>query len=258
MPFWLALHLRYFLKKLPPPECFRRELTEFEKICNGEGHIGHILSLVYKKLIGTRRGTTPDFIKKWARDLEIELTEQQISKLLALTHKSSMCCNVQETGYKIITRWYRTPRILKKMFPQQSNVCWRCGEMEGTILHIFWNCSRIRGFWSRVREITQQIVEIELEDSPALFLLQLSDMPVRTYRKHLLAHLINAARACIPLLWKSTSPPTIGMWFGKINSIKYMEDLTADRIRNRRVPWRHSKSCDGQREQPIEAHRTPW
>lgn len=45
--------------------------------------------------------------------------------------------------------------------------------------------------------------------------------------KHFTCHLVNAARACIPALWKQTTPATMSLWLRKIQAIMRLEDLTA-------------------------------
>lgn len=66
-----------------------------------------------------------------------------LQRKLFFADKSSLCSRYQETTYKIVSRWYRTPSILTKWFLKQSDRCWRCGSCVGTLLHIFWECP----FW---------------------------------------------------------------------------------------------------------------
>lgn len=39
--------------------------------------------------------------------------------------------------------------------------------------------------------------------------------------------LLNNAKACIPLHWRDTDPPTKALWFDKFNNLQDMEELTA-------------------------------
>lgn len=39
-------------------------------------------------------------------------------------------------------------------------------------------------------------------------------------------HLINAARACIPALWKQECLSSVALWIRRVEDIKLMEDLT--------------------------------
>lgn len=177
---------------------------------------------------------------KWIRDLEIEDSEETRTCICRATHGSSISSYIQEAGYKITSRWYRTPRVLSKIFPGTSDRCWRCGREEGTLLHIFWGCVKIRSFWRIVREVCQNITGMNISLSPAFFLLHVSSIPWMTYKNSALIHLVNAARVCIPPTWKSPVPPSGCMWIQRVNILYRMEELVAIK------------------EERIDAHREIW
>lgn len=118
-----------------------------------------------------------------------------------------------------------TPSRLKKCFPESSGLCWRCEEEEGTLIHVFWTCPKIQPFWGEVRRITQKFTEYIVPEDPAFFLLHLSSVPIKTYKKSLVRHLLNAAKGCIPIFWKQTLPPPIKLWLHRVEEIRRMEDL---------------------------------
>lgn len=109
--------------------------------------------------------------------------------------KTATCTKLQETNYKMISQWYRTPEILQKRFPNTLSECWRCQREQETLLHVFWSCPRVEKFWKEVREIIQKFSEVEILKDPALFLLHLSEIPRKTYRNSILCNLVNAAKA---------------------------------------------------------------
>lgn len=94
--------------------------------------------------------TDSPFLAKWERDLQTTFTTQQKEHIPLFAHKSSLCSKYQEISYKFTTRWYRTPSVLAKIFPNQSDRCWRCEQQAGTILHIFWECPKLQTFWQPV------------------------------------------------------------------------------------------------------------
>lgn len=53
----------------------------------------------------------------------------------------------------------------------------------------------------------------------------MSHISEKTYKKSIIRHLLDAAKACIPLTWKTLTPPTIGMWLRKVKEINKLEDL---------------------------------
>lgn len=105
------------------------------------------------------------------------------------------------------------------------DLCWRCRADKGTLIHIFWSCPKLTHFWRVERETVQQFTDRTITDDPAFFLLHASNIPDRIYKKSVIRHLLDAAKACIPLHWKSTLPPTIDLWLQKVEEIKKMEDL---------------------------------
>lgn len=89
------------------------------------------------------------------------------------------------------------------------------------MLHIFWSCQKLEEFWSKVRDIIGQLTD--LGSDPARYLLHLSDLSKCKYRNSMIIHLLNAAKACVPALWKQESPPLISLWLKKIADIHAME-----------------------------------
>lgn len=150
-----------------------------------------------------------------------------MEKILLLAHKSSIANHYQESGYKIVTRWYRVPYLLHKIDQTISDKCWRCNAEVGTINHIFWTCPVLRPFWEGVTTTIQSLTSVELKVNPAACLLHLTERPIRKYKKTLTMQLLNAVRACIPALWQQSIPPTKVLWYSKINCILRMEELTA-------------------------------
>lgn len=51
---------------------------------------------------------------------------------------------------------------------------------------------------------------------------------IKRYKNSLLKHLLNAVKACIPAIWKKSSPPTIANWLDRPSDIQLMEQLMAD------------------------------
>lgn len=128
----------------------------------------------------------------------------------------------QKTNYKIVTRWYNTPTKLQKNFPSTSDRCWRCQGDRGTIL---WTCPSLEHFWKTIQHIIQKFTKRPILTDPAFFLLHASNISRKTYKKSLIRHLLDAAKSCIPLCWKSTQSPTISLWLRRVEDIEKMEAL---------------------------------
>lgn len=62
------------------------------------------------------------------------------------------------------------------MFPQVPNTCCHCGESEGTLLHIFWNCWKLDTFWDEVENTFKALTGVTLNKILASYLL--NDTPL--------------------------------------------------------------------------------
>ena len=187
----------------------------------------HSLSQMYSIWVDLEAPKKLPYIQAWERELGVKFSETQKTKIFNFVHKASLATRYQEGGYKILTRWYKTPVVLKRIFPETSDRCWRCGEEEGTMLHVFWTCPKLKDFWKMVRDTIKDVLDIELGVNPATYLLLDLPMAMTKFKKSLLRHFLTAARACVPILWKSTSSPTRQQWIGRISEIQQMEKLTA-------------------------------
>lgn len=116
------------------------------------------LSLMYSGLMEDRELGESGFINKCERDMGVTFMAMQKKIVMYWAHKSSMSCKYQEIGYKLLTRWYCTPTRPHVMYPQ---VCWRCGEGEGTLLHVniweivqdsIWKMSVFASFSTHAKE----------------------------------------------------------------------------------------------------------
>lgn len=171
LDFLRALQLKHFLKTLPPPENFDRTLTTYEIYCSGEGVLPHTLSATYQLLITSPENYQIPTLRTWERDMQCNFTSRQKQNILYFTFKSSICTKMQETNYKLVTRWYNTPDKLQKIFPSSSGICWRCGEEQGMIIHVFWTCRRLEQFWKSIQQTIQKFTERQVVADPGLFLL---------------------------------------------------------------------------------------
>lgn len=113
------------------------------------------------------------------------------------------------------------------------------------MLHIFWDCPEIKPYWQEVARTIGHLTGVVFEGDPGACLLHLSRRPIKKYKASLTIQLLNAAKACIPLCWRSESPPTKTQWYAKVNKIRNMEDLTAtlygreEAFRETWQPWQH-------------------
>lgn len=161
----------------------------------------------------------------WERDLQSSIPEEEWEQINKFIHRGSLNVAVQENCYKVRTRWYRTPSLLRTLYSSASKLCWRCDREEGTMLHIWWSCDYPTSFWTEVHKIIMKVTSLPLNFSPAQYLLHYTTLSRREYFWSLAMHMVNAARMCIPVHWRSSKAPTIQEWYVRLNKIEEIEEL---------------------------------
>lgn len=139
----------------------------------------------------------------WPRRGNLYVNLSRSGRLQA-SYKGILNASLMEAGIKVLKRWYLVPACLARMYPTASAECFRGFSLRGTILHIWWECLRIRNIWNKVfcmfckltgAPIAQQVHVALLNDSP-----QGLSRPMRR-----LVHFVLAAKVTIARSWKSTS-----------------------------------------------------
>lgn len=156
----------------------------------------------------------PTYMRVWSEDFHF-------------THKSTISCYAQEKNFKLMSRWYRDPSSLRRIFPSTPANCWRCGLAEGTYEHIWWECSRIQPFWSQVFTVYNTIYNASLLPSPEVALLSVLPGSIASQKKSLLCFLLSAAKQLIPLFYKWDIPPSLALWVSTVNDMMWMEEMLA-------------------------------
>lgn len=157
----------------------------------------------------------------------VDISESDWSTCLYFTHKSFISGYAQEKNYKVLSRWYRDPMTLHKMFPTASKACWRCGDPLGTYVHVWWECPNVTPFWDKIFTIYNDLYDLNLSPSPEIALLALLRGPRKKYRSLLLCYFLSAARQMVPLYWKQNKTPQISTWISCMNNIVSAEELLA-------------------------------
>lgn len=141
---WLtSLHLTTFTKHLFGSSQIHRPLTEFEHISSLQELPRHLLSHIYSLIQALTQNDLPTYTRMWSADLGKTISRAEWQTAFHFAHKSSISCYSQEKNFKVMSRWYRDPATLQKIFPSTPSTCWRCSTATGSYLHVWWECDRI-------------------------------------------------------------------------------------------------------------------
>lgn len=181
IPHWKYMQIRHYLTRRESALKWTRTPMTLENLCTKKSPQRHHISILYTSLFEDITYFSSISCQTWEQDLNIKLTENDWENIYSNAHKGSLNVATQECGYKIITRWYRTPTSLNTFSPQISDRCWRCKQEEGSMLHIWWACPEIQKFWKMVHETTTSITSDNLRFTPAQYLLHHNMIPKKQY-----------------------------------------------------------------------------
>ena len=109
---------------------------------------------------------------KWAKDMNRNLTEEDIDMANKYMRKCSTSLAIREIQMKTTMRYHLTSVRMVKINKTGNNQCWRgCGE-RGTVLHFWWECELVQPLWKTVWRFLKELT-IDLPYDPAIALLRI-------------------------------------------------------------------------------------
>lgn len=81
--------------------------------------------------------------------------------------------DTQERNFKLLSRWYRIPVNLHRIFLSQSELCWCCRLSMGDFLHVWWACPPINKLWERIINLYNIVTGESVHNSAEVTLLSL-------------------------------------------------------------------------------------
>ena len=73
--------------------------------------------------------------------------------------------------FKIINRIYWTPSRLFRVGLSESPKCWKCQDMDGSLVHMLWGCPNVQSYWSSIKDKLKGIIGFDIPFCPRLFIL---------------------------------------------------------------------------------------
>uniref|UniRef100_A0A803SLF5 Reverse transcriptase domain-containing protein n=1 Tax=Anolis carolinensis TaxID=28377 RepID=A0A803SLF5_ANOCA len=206
-------------------EGFMAKNSEWEKILESENKL---ITKIYKKLL--EWSTEPELVKscmtQWARDIGRPINFEEWEKIWKKNIKLTYATDLKENQYKMVYRWYITPKKLGLINKDINTKCWKCQDHEGNFYHMWWSCTKTKRYWIGIHKECEKIMKMKLKMSPELYLLGLTNRMLNKNEEKILNYLVIGARIVFAKIWRSSQIPTTDQWTTKIREIKNMDRLT--------------------------------
>ena len=168
------------------------------------------ISQIYDDICCLRSEPVNTLKARWEEDLGEEITEDVWDAILLRVHGSSICARHALIQFKLLHRIYYTKARLSKIYDNVSAECDRCHQSPADLMHTFWLCPSIHGYWTEVFRTLSGIVGQEVEPTPfgALFGVFPLLPSLTKLEKDVLAFITLLARRLILMNWKSPTSPS--------------------------------------------------
>lgn len=132
------------------------------------------ISIIYSSL-ATNSNKLPHMLA-WERDLQNHWELEDWNRFPSRSFKGISKISLIEANLKVLTRWYLFPTRLANMFPSSSPQCFRGCHLLDSMLHVWWKCLKIRGFWNKIFYLIHKVTSHLIPKSPSLALLNFPNL----------------------------------------------------------------------------------
>lgn len=166
LSWWPLLQIKSIYNQDPKSQGFEKEYSHLDKILllTEEKQVQQL----YKFLLDweMQNEGVKDTMIQWAKMLGYTIELEHWQKFWSFKYKLSAIATHKENLLKMFYRWHLPPSTLAKMFPNLSNLCWKCKKQEGTYYH----CERAKKFWIKIHTWLKQMTKQNLKFKPEICL----------------------------------------------------------------------------------------
>lgn len=225
--FYKYLQIRHLINTLKREKRLSLGLTNLEEILVKSTSLKGRISVIYVALLDHYSSSLTPLRNIWQKDMGRAFDEDQWNTICQNVFSSLSCNKITEQNYKFMHRMYLTPLRLSKMFPNSSPRCHRCKTCKGSIMHVFWECRKLKHFWKAVHDLTVKVVETPLDITPTRYLFGTElDKTLDTIHRKRIIIISYIAKKCILLKWNQQRPPSYNLFKQILNETLRLEQCT--------------------------------
>lgn len=164
---------------------------------------------------------------KWEEEMGIEISDTLWEGGLEHIHQCSNNARHCLIQFKILHRLHYSKERLHKIYPEVSPTCDRCLSADGTLLHSFVECPRVRIYWINIFKSVSEILQTQLEPDPFIVILGVSDdtMKLTNAQQCFLSYSLITARRLLLMHWKKKETPSTKMWLSDLTNTLHLERI---------------------------------
>ena len=201
--------------------------TEIQTRLEQDGHFKRKTARFYNLLRDPQSPSFEGLKKCWERDTGEEISGEMWAQIIGSWFKVSREMQTRLISYKILNRTYWTPCKMARLRLRNSDLCWRCDAMCGTLVHMLYSCPRIDLLWSKIISFINIVMCSTLVQQPLLCLL--GALPKGSgLNVHQIAWcrtaLITGCRIVLRH-WKTKGDISVKEWFDEMAKIASYEKL---------------------------------
>lgn len=190
-----------------------------------------MITKIYKILldIELEEETVKVNMVKWMQDIDQQITLESWGKVWKKNLRFTRSTYLTENYYKMFYRWHLSPLKLAKIKGNKDSSCWKCKQPNASYYHMWWECPEATKFWKLIHAKMQDILQIEFELNPKLYLLNImEDVKVKLNQdeRGVVLYLVTAARLTFARHWKVLSTDLLEEWIMKVSDLSIMDKLT--------------------------------
>uniref|UniRef100_A0A8C7R9H5 Reverse transcriptase domain-containing protein n=1 Tax=Oncorhynchus mykiss TaxID=8022 RepID=A0A8C7R9H5_ONCMY len=148
--FFRYLQTRNFVRANTPGFPNRPANTAIESILELNKLPRGAISDVYAIIHDLQNPSLVPLKTRWEKDLGEELGEDAWESVLHRVHSSSFSTRHSLIQFKVVHRIHWSGAKLGRIFSDFDPTCVRCKVEPATLLHMFWGCHKLSGFWELI------------------------------------------------------------------------------------------------------------